>query len=547
MPRLPILIRVAFVAIGDDNQRLRKTFAATVPSETETGNCRRVPAARDDSPALPEAVRPDREKPMAGERRARRDRQARRRGWGKSGFGEVWAAIGEFWRCRRGAAAVMVAVAAVPLAGFIGIATDASRGYLMKSRMGEALDAAALAGGRALFSPNFGDDVDMFFTSNLPADYLGATITGPSVSVDASGEIITLTASAEVPTTFMRLFGHETMTVSARTVVHRAVRGMELVLVMDNTGSMSSGGKITAMKNAAKDLIDILYGNNETIPDFWVALVPYSASVNIGNGRSGWLTGYNPAAYGATAWKGCVEARDGALDRSDAPPAAGQYWRPYLYPSASDNVWPPINEAQSAGNNGTGPNLGCGPAITPLTPGKTAIKTAIDGMAAWSRGGTLTNLGLVWGWRTISPSWRGVWGGPTPAHLPLDYGTPLMDKVAIILTDGVNQFYDNPPAGPDGSDYTSYGRVGWGRLGTTSGSQATTEVNNRMAEVCESMKANGIIVYTITFQLTNTTTQDLFRACASSPDNYYNSPSNADLADAFREIGTELSQLRLAE
>ena len=56
---------------------------------------------------------------------------------------------------------------------------------------------------------------------------------------------------------------------------------MELILVMDNTGSMRSSGKMDAMKGAATDLIDILYGEREVVEDFWVGLVPYTVAVNV--------------------------------------------------------------------------------------------------------------------------------------------------------------------------------------------------------------------------------------------------------------------------
>jgi hypothetical protein len=177
------------------------------------------------------------------------------------------------------------------------------------------------------------------------------------------------------------------------------------------------------------------------------------------------------------------------------------------------------------------------------------VDDAIDVMQPWHRGGTMANLGLAWGWRVLSPTWRGMWGGATPATLPLDYDEPLMDKVAIILTDGVNQWYDWPtglPNNPD-ADYTAYGRVSEGRLGTTSGSAATTEINARLLAVCNSMKSEGIIIFAITFQLGSSTTQDLYRSCATSPAHYYESPSNDDLQDVFHEIGNELTNLRLAQ
>jgi hypothetical protein len=69
-------------------------------------------------------------------------------------------------------------------------------------------------------------------------------------------------------------------------------------------------------------------------------------------------------------------------------------------------------------------------------------------MAPWHRGGTMANLGLAWGWRVLSPRWRGLWDGDLADEMPLDYDEPNMEKVVILLTDGNNEWYDWP--GPDG-------------------------------------------------------------------------------------------------
>jgi hypothetical protein len=50
-----------------------------------------------------------------------------------------------------------------------------------------------------------------------------------------------------------------------------------------------------------------------------------------------------------------------------------------------------------------------------------------------------------------------------------------------------------------------------------------------MSKVCTAMKAQGIVVYTITFQLSNTTTQDLYRSCTTPPAHFFNSCSNNEL------------------
>jgi hypothetical protein len=390
------------------------------------------------------------------------------------------------------------------------------------------------------------ETVTAYFEANLPNGFLSANVATPVIQIDADQETIRVAADAQIPTTFMQILGQDSLNVSAATVVQRSTRGMELALVMDNTGSMRSGDKIGTMKEAAQELVDVLYGSRQVVDGLWVSVVPYAVAVNVGDDNSGWLTGYDPSAYSGTTWKGCVEARPAPLDTSDAPPSDGG-WPPFFYPSDTDNDWPPIDETNLAQNNGTGPNLGCASAITALTDDRDIVEAAIDEMQPWHRGGTMGNLGLVWGWRTISPRWRGLWGVGTPADMPFDYDEPLMDKVVVMLTDGVNQFYDHGSSGPDGSDYGGYGRLGWGVLGTTDGGDAQDEVDQRLADTCAAMKAEGVIIFTITFQLSDSGTRDLYRACATDADHYYNSPSNDELSGIFKQIGSELSNLRIAQ
>jgi len=65
--------------------------------------------------------------------------------------------------------------------------------------------------------------------------------------------------------------------------------------------------------------------------------------------------------------------------------------------------------------------------------------------------------------------------------------------------------------------------------------------------VCNAIKANGVRVYTIGFQVNDTTTKNLLRNCATEPEMYYNSPSNAELAGIFQDIAQGLSELRIAQ
>ncbi len=221
---------------------------------------------------------------------------------------------------QRGGVAAIMGLAIIPLFAVVGLAIDTGRGYMLKSKLSYAIDAAGLAGGRAFDTDLREEDIAMFFEANFPTGYMNSELLPdhPVVTFDDANNRITIEASATLPTAFMGVVGVQEITVSARTVIQRELRGMELVLVMDNTGSMRGNGGMAAMKPAATDLIDILYGDRETVPQFWVGVVPYAASVNIGTQHEDWLTGYDAADFLPTEWKGCVEARAFPNDSNDA-------------------------------------------------------------------------------------------------------------------------------------------------------------------------------------------------------------------------------------
>jgi hypothetical protein len=125
-----------------------------------------------------------------------------------------------------------------------------------------------------------------------------------------------------------------------------------------------------------------------------------------------------------------------------------------------------------------------------------------------------------------------------------------MDKVVVILTDGDNNLYNGHAPSGD-TDYTGYQRLSAGRLGTTNRNTARTRLNDRTLEVCAAMKQEGIIVYTITFEIANNSAGDairsIFESCATTPGHYFDSYGGEGLAGTFRTIAAQLANLRIAE
>lgn len=492
-------------------------------------------------------------------------------------------------RHRSGNVALGAALMLMPLALLAGLGVDFGRAWMAQDRLGQAVDSAALAGARVLGTRDPTIDARMFFNANFSQSG-GVSVDSFQVSPSPDGQTLEIVASGRIGTTFLQLAGSrwKTLPIAASATGRRTTMGMELALVLDVTGSMAGTG-MTQMRLAAADLVGILFGNRSNLDTLFVSVVPYSSAVNLGPDRSAWLQG-GPAALAAYApfrWRGCIEARQGGEDQTDTPPAIAPF-QPFLYASTrsrtaarefgfntprngpvfGDADWgttPTITsnevadpddtdtldprQSRTSANNRKGPNVGCGQPVAGLTNDRRALEDIIASLQFTSRGGTMGNVGLQAGWMTLSPRWRGLWGTSawgtvTPPGLPLDYPGPrdFMVKVIVMMTDGDNLWFDysRPPA----ADYTAYGRLSEGRLGTTNAATATTRINQRMTTLCNNIKAQGIRIYTITLGTSNAT-RALYESCATGPGYYFHAPTAADLRTAFREIGTQLGNLRL--
>jgi Mg-chelatase subunit ChlD len=192
------------------------------------------------------------------------------------------AGLGAFRRDEEGAVAVLVAAAVIPLIGALGLATDTARGYMVKARLSQALDAAALAGGKNIFGADRDADIQMFFDANFPPGTLGADVSDLDITVNEDKTVLGISATAKINTTFMRVLGLDELTVAASTEVSRQIDQLDVVLSIDTSGSMGSPyTKIEGARDAAEDLVDILFGVNEVSPTIEIESVTYSL-LNIG-------------------------------------------------------------------------------------------------------------------------------------------------------------------------------------------------------------------------------------------------------------------------
>ena len=257
--------------------------------------------------------------------------------------------LARFGKSEDGAVLPLIGIAALVLVGVMGFAIDLGRAQLVHTKLLNSADAAGLAVGARLSTvADINVEAAKFVRANFPSGYADATITSVSASANELGDIITVNASARVPTTLMKLLGIQKVDVNVTSEVTRQTTGLELVLVLDTTGSMSDS--MDELKKAARDLVNIVFGSDETAPNLYVGLVPFSQSVNVGPDRTSWIEdgAIESKEWGPSSWAGCVDARTTSnRDQADDPPSVAAF-KPYYWADFEDD-----KDADSSANDWT--------------------------------------------------------------------------------------------------------------------------------------------------------------------------------------------------
>lgn len=192
----------------------------------------------------------------------------------------------------------ITAAATLPMLGVIGGAVDISRIYLVKSRVQAACDSAVLAGRKAMTTLAYTDAArararSMFNVNFQDSDY---DTSGTNFTTTASADgVVSGTATTTVPMVLMNIFGAAPSNVSVTCSADIQIPNIDIVFVLDVTGSMDqcpdgncnnnpSGEvkKIVSLKLAVKDfyttLANAMAGN--TVSQVRFGFVPYSQAVN---------------------------------------------------------------------------------------------------------------------------------------------------------------------------------------------------------------------------------------------------------------------------
>ncbi|MCB1398353.1 MAG: VWA domain-containing protein [Rhodobacteraceae bacterium] len=377
--------------------------------------------------------------------------------------------------------AVFVFVAMLLVAG---LAVDMMRHETVRLRLQDTTDRAVLA---ATMLRGAGTDAtpEQIVRAYFAAEGLSAQLAGRiDVVENSDGRTVTVAPAATVPSLFLSLVGVDSLPLTTLAQANEAVQGrtrIDLVMVLDISGSMGSAGKIDAMRSAAATLARSLLADND---DGHVALsiVPYDAWVLPPPGmlsEFASVTG-NGACNDWTVWNSITNSLTQPTTRAWCDTASWAQVRPFLH-----------DPVEAAGY--------------------------INGLQA--RGTTSIDLGVRHGALFFDPSLRPAVAAlidtgqvaPQFRDHPLSWDEPGAVRALVLLTDGQNCC---------GERY----------------SQMLQDANT--LAVCSELKARDVLIYAIAFQAPAAGAA-LMQGCASSENHFFNADVG-EILSVFEGIGANI-------
>ena len=489
------------------------------------------------------------------------------------------ASMAGFRNATGGSIALTYAIMGVAIVGIAFTGVDMTRVAMARSKLQDSLDSATLAAAASATTE----------TSVINATgkkYLSAALTNDTMLLNLSSTFsltskkLTGSATAEVEPIVMGLYTGSNITIKAQSeVVRRQDMTVELALVLDTTGSMA-GTKMSTLKTAATDLVKTVLGgaNGDKVK---IGIVPFAQHVNLGiaSRNEAWADVpaevhlYHPSSYMPSCTKQqcttsqvscripdyspstCTGINDGVpysyacqvqtgshqglcnvssncttVQLNPCPgPVNNSWWEDsHFYGCYGSPAYPDNVSDNNANRKYPGlMNLTCSAQVQNLTTSSAPLLATINSLNA--SGETYIPAGLAWGFNMLTSS------QPLTDALPYDTAGPNLNprKIIVLMTDGANTKQMNHGAGARGIHNIA--------------ANPAPEANTYTTELCNNIKAKGIEVYTVAFDIqNNAAAKTLVQACASDSSHFFDASNSAARLDAFRQITKSIQSLQIS-
>lgn len=318
-----------------------------------------------------------------------------------------------------------------------GVGIDLMRYERDRAALQATLDRAVLAAADLDQTRPAEEVVRDYFEKAGHAQYL----TSVTVDEGIGYRSVSATAESKLTTHFMKLIDVDTLTAPASGKAEERIDGIEISLVLDVSGSMNYNRRLTRLRPAAKDFVDIVLASAEQ-DNVSISVVPYATQVGVGETLLNQYTVSNEHNYSH-----CVNFIDDEFSRTDLDryvelerTAHFDPWYERELTSDGEDRFLRVCHPQASQQ------------ILPFSNNRTDLHNHIDGLQAG--GNTSIDIGMKWGTVLLDPSTQSVVtdlvddGDLAEAFRgrPAAYTDGKTLKVVVLMTDGenTNQYMINP-------------------------------------------------------------------------------------------------------
>lgn len=449
-----------------------------------------------------------------------------------------------------------------------GIGADLMRNEMERTRLQGISDRAVLAAA----------DLDQEGTpAEVVQDYfdkagLGEYVSSVTVGGTSQSRTVSVSAYRDMKTQFMHNVGVPTLPVPARATAQEGTAHVEVSLVLDISGSMRFSNRMTDLRPAASDFVDVLLEDGASAYTS-INLIPYAGQTNPGAFMFDRLGGQRLPATALNEDLGGIAEHlsHGVLDPEAEGGTGSDPDTRYVYPNISSCLELRPSDFNSITLPGAGPydqvshfmnwniaanvmDWGWCPqdqtSIQYLSNNATTLKSTINSMRMHD--GTGTHYAMKYAVSLLDPSSRNdvtalVGAGMVDsafAGRPAAYDNDDAAKFIVLMTDGQITEQVRPTDALDDENPSRELARGRGaermRL-TTSG----TNVQSFFAQcdLAKTQQPRPVVVFTIAFEAPGVPEQQM-RDCASSPAHFYIADGGS-IGDVFQNIARQINQLRL--
>jgi hypothetical protein len=326
------------------------------------------------------------------------------------------------------------------------------------------------------------------------------------------------------------------------------VNNVEISMVLDISGSMASGDKMSNLRDAARTFVDAVI-NDSTQDLVSISIVPYSEHVSAGPAIMDEFNVNRTHSYSH-----CIEFSDADFETTEMGPSEEFdqvqhfYWGNTSYNQRTNPVCP-VGQYED---------------VVAFSQDVTALKNKIGQLVP--RGSTSIFAGMKWAAGLLDPSFQPINANlaadgetdPVFANRPVAFDDRETLKTVILMTDGQNHYSKriNPSVYANSSHWAHWNSnsFDWWVYRNVYSSQRQYWSEEKywpsfgdqlLSNVCSAAKDQNIVIWSIGFEVTDHSA-DVMRDCASSPSHYFG-VEGVEIKEAFTAIARQINQLRLTQ